>query len=115
MILLRSAYCALCLIQSYSFIAIPSTMDLGSNQAKKALSLFKPPAITSGLRRKRLSTAIRATVCGDMLNRSAAFCPLVPTFARFTKLVSVGPGQIQVTETDVFLSSRYSPRLKFST
>src|ERR1700733_7039864 len=97
--------CASYFIQSYSFIAIPSTRDLGSNHAKKVLSLFNPPVITSGLRRKRLSTAIRATACGVILNRSAAFCPLVLTLARFTKLVSVGPGQIQVTDTVVFLSS----------
>src|SRR5260370_25959023 len=96
---------ALCLNQSYSFMAITSTMDLGINQAKNALSLFNPPVITSGLRRKRLSTAIRATTCGDILNRSAVFCPLAPTFARLTKLVSVWPGQIQVTDTVVFLIS----------
>src|SRR5579871_1283499 len=96
-------------------MAVFSTNDLGINQTMKAPNLLMSPVITSALPANMLSTAILATTCGCIFTFSAVFNPFSPICARFAKSVSVEPGEIQVTDTEVFLNSCLSPLLKLNT
>src|SRR5260221_11762042 len=95
--------------------AVLSVIFLGASQARKAASLFTKPVTTSRLPANIALTAITATDCGGTWNLCAAFFALSFNSARLGKSVSVGPGLIQVTDTEVFFSSCDNPRLKLST
>ncbi len=82
-------------------------------RAPIAESLFKKPGMISALFLNRPSKPTFATSAGCILNFSARSAKASMP-ARCAKLVLVGPGQRQLTDT-IFFNSTLSARLKEST
>src|SRR5690606_13775386 len=98
-----------------SLPAILSIKNFGKNHDKKLVALFFSPGTTSVFPANSALIATLATCSDCICTLLTSSKPRSLKLARSIKEVLVGPGEIQVTETVLFINSILRLRLKEST